>query len=173
MTSEIQYCKNEVRVTNAHDVIQLQRFDCIQNRNDLTAMFVRSMFRSQLNNHSKVKMQIIDIEDFIFVALDERNSMLQKWNSCDKCAWCYSAAKIWLHTKSRWFDCNACSFNVSLTVQQSFKSENANNRYLRHDICSAWRAKFNVAKMKFVWQMRMKLFNCKDLIAYKLKKVWQ
>ena len=44
--SEIQCCKNEVRLTNAHEVIQLQRFDCIQNRDELIAMFARSMSRN-------------------------------------------------------------------------------------------------------------------------------
>ena len=125
-----------------------------------------------IRHHLKIKIQIIDIWNMIFVTLDERNSMLQKRSSYDKCAWCYSIAKIWLHTKSKWFDCNICSFNIMFTVQQSFKSENANNRYLKHDIYSVWRKKFNVAKMKFVWQMRMMLFSCKDLIAYKIEMIW-
>ena len=65
-------------MTIAQNVIQLRNFDRIQIEKNLTTKFARRMSISQLSNHSKVKMQIIDIEDFIFVAFDERNSMLQK-----------------------------------------------------------------------------------------------
>ena len=79
----------------------------------------------------------------------------------------YSIAKFWLHTN--WWNLQCLSHNSII-----IKDEIEYNLHIRHDIHSARRTKFNYAKMKFVWQLCKKLFNCEILISYKIVKViWE
>ena len=100
---------------------------------------------------------MINMWNLISVALDERNSMLQKWRWCDKWMNCYSIAMFQSHIKSWQFDISICVY-TQFSAQQSICHLKTHMQMILNDymLCVALDER-NSTSQKWNWDD-----NCKD-----------